>query len=40
MCSRREAEELIARGQVAVDGEVLTQGAKVDPGPQTLNPKT
>ncbi len=32
MCSRREADELIAKGWVRVDGEVVSQlGTKVDP---------
>jgi pseudouridine synthase len=31
LCSRRAAEELIARGKVRVNGEVATLGDKVDP---------
>ncbi|MEJ2688842.1 MAG: pseudouridine synthase [Deltaproteobacteria bacterium] len=37
ICSRRKAEELIARGQVAVDGEVVTElGRRVDPRLHTI----
>ena len=32
LCSRREAEELIARGAVTVDGIVVSQGDKARPG--------
>lgn len=36
VCSRREAEELIAQGLVAIDGEIVTDvGRKIAPG-QTL----
>lgn len=37
ICSRRKAEELIVRGQVAVDGEVVTElGRRVDPTLHTI----
>ncbi len=37
VCSRRRAEELIRRGRVAVDGEVVTRmGTKVTPGVQRV----
>lgn len=37
VCSRRRAEELIAGGQVAVDGEVVTElGHRFDPGLHTI----
>lgn len=36
VCSRREAEELIARGSVRIDGELVAEpGRKIEPG-QTL----
>jgi len=34
--SRRACEELIAAGRVAVDGEVVSLGAKADPGSQVI----
>jgi 23S rRNA pseudouridine2605 synthase len=34
--SRRACEELIAAGRVTVDGEVVTLGAKADPGTQVI----
>ncbi|MPZ72496.1 MAG: pseudouridine synthase [Nitriliruptorales bacterium] len=34
--SRRACEELIAAGRVAVDGEVVTLGAKADPASQVI----
>jgi 23S rRNA pseudouridine2605 synthase len=40
ICSRRKAEELIAQGQVAVDGVVVTElGRRVDPQLHTITCK-
>lgn len=38
LCSRRKAEELIAAGKIAVDGQVInTQGVSIDPEKQQVS---
>ena len=36
VCSRREADRLIAEGQVSVDGKTAVQGQKILPGQQVI----